>query len=48
MCKAIYEVESNHTDIARSYNNIGLVYNSLGEYTSALEYYSLRPVVQNL
>ena len=46
MSKSIYGVESNHTDIATSYNNIGYVYNSLGEYTFALAYYPLRPVLE--
>jgi len=29
----------NHPDLAKSYNNIGLVYNSKGEYDKALEFY---------
>ena len=29
----------NHPDVATSYNNIGSVYDSLGEYVKALEYY---------
>ena len=42
MQKAIYRVESNHTDIAMSYTigNQGRVYYSLGEYRSALNYYN--------
>ena len=26
-------------DAAKSYNNIGLIYNAKGDYTTALEYY---------
>ena len=29
----------NHPDLATSYNNIGLVYDSMGEYEKALSYY---------
>jgi hypothetical protein len=29
----------NHVDVALSYNNIGLVYRSKGDYKLALEYY---------
>ncbi|CAF1292715.1 unnamed protein product [Didymodactylos carnosus] len=30
----------NHPDIAKSYNNIGLVYHKKGDYDNALDYYS--------
>ena len=29
----------NHPDVATSYNNIGFVYNNLGEYDKALEFH---------
>ena len=29
----------NHPSLATSYNNIGLVYHSMGEYEKALSYY---------
>ena len=37
MLRAIYS--GNHPDVTNSLNNIGLVYNSLGEHTKALQYY---------
>ena len=30
---------SNHPDLASSYNNIGIVYDSMGEYSKALSSY---------
>ena len=37
LCEKVFGVE--HSDTATSYNNIGLVYNELGDYDKALEYY---------
>ena len=31
--------DEDHADVARSYNNLALVYNSLGEYNQAKELY---------
>ena len=42
--KKHYEIKqktlpANHPDLAISYNNIGLVYDKMGEYSKALSYY---------
>jgi tetratricopeptide (TPR) repeat protein len=31
----------NHPDLAASYNNIGVVYDSMGEYSKARSFYEL-------
>jgi len=36
---AVYGSDAVHAHIASSYNNIGIVYSDMGEYSKALEYY---------
>ncbi|CAF1692108.1 unnamed protein product, partial [Adineta ricciae] len=36
----------NHPDLASSYNNIGMVYSDMGDYSKALEYYERASTIQ--